>query len=326
MTAAVEETDYLVGLRDGAWLDLQVFPALRYAVPPLLPEGFTLLVGPPKIGKTWFIQATALAVAAGGRMLGIHVGEPRPVLLLALEDGDRRLQDRCRVLLGPDPIPHRLNYMTRILPGRVIDTIGSWLEIYGDRSPLVIVDTLGRVMPPALMGESSYQRDYRVGAALKRAIDEHPGASLVVNHHDRKATSDDFVDAVSGTHGLAGAADTIVVLARQRTEETGLLKVTGRDVIEAEYAVGFRDGLWSLDGDDLADAAAQAMAVRATANLGDDAARIVRFVTEHGQVRPAAVAQLLGVDAKRAGTYLGRLADSGRIRRIERGLYGPTPT
>ena len=63
-------------------------------------------------------------------------------------------------------------------------------------------------------GESAYGRDYRVGGALKRVVDDHPGASLVALHHDRKAASEDFVDSVSGTHGLAGAADTVILLSR----------------------------------------------------------------------------------------------------------------
>jgi hypothetical protein len=42
----------------------------------------------------------------GGRTLGkIKVGDPRQVLLLALEDSDRRLQDRTRKLIGDEPIP-----------------------------------------------------------------------------------------------------------------------------------------------------------------------------------------------------------------------------
>jgi hypothetical protein len=36
-------------------------------------------------------------------------------------------------------------------------------------------------------------------------------------HHNRKGESDDFLDQVSGTLGLAGSVDTIITLNRQRT-------------------------------------------------------------------------------------------------------------
>jgi hypothetical protein len=45
----------LMAIRTGAWLDEQTFPPLRYAVPGLIPEGFTLLIGPPKAGKSWLV-------------------------------------------------------------------------------------------------------------------------------------------------------------------------------------------------------------------------------------------------------------------------------
>jgi len=113
----------LATLRTGAWLDAQVFPPLSYVVPGLVPEGSVLLVGAPKIGKSWLVLAVGLAAASGGKALGLDVSK-RPVLYLALEDGDRRLQDRCRRLLADDPIPAEFQYLTRIEPGRIIDTIG----------------------------------------------------------------------------------------------------------------------------------------------------------------------------------------------------------
>jgi hypothetical protein len=45
------ETDLLAGLRNGGWLDAQDFPPLRYAIPGLVPEGLSLIVGAPKIGN-----------------------------------------------------------------------------------------------------------------------------------------------------------------------------------------------------------------------------------------------------------------------------------
>ena len=72
---------------------------------------------------------------------------------------------------------------------------------------------------------------------MKTAIETMPGASPLLIHHDRKATAADYVDAVSGTHGVAGAMDTILVLARERGSDRAVLKVTGRDIPEGEYAL-----------------------------------------------------------------------------------------
>ncbi|MGC9543612.1 AAA family ATPase [Streptomyces sp. UG1] len=314
----------LAGLRNGAWLDAQDFPPLAYAVDGLLPEGLSLLIGPPKAGKSWLILDLLLAVAAGGTAVGkIPVRQPQHVLYLALEDGDRRMQDRCRALLADTPIPERFHYLTRVEPAWVLDIIGAFLDRHPDTA-LVVIDTLGKVMPQAVPGESAYQRDYRVAGRLKRTADTYRGLALVVVHHDRKATSDDFVDSVSGTHGLAGAADTIIVLARKRQSPDAVLKVTGRDVPEAEYAMAMHDGTWTLDGDDLAAAADNARNRQETAGLGDTTLGILQFVRQHpGGVRAADVREKFGNNADQ---YLKRLYDDGRLTRVKRGVYAAVDT
>lgn len=312
-------------IKDGAWLDAQVFPPLAWAVPDIIPEGFGLLVGPPKLGKSWMALGIGLAVAAGGRALGrIPVGEARPVLYLALEDGPRRLQDRCRKLLVNSPIPKSLDFITKASPADVLDTIEAWLEFHDGKNPLVLLDTLGKVMPPSVPGESAYARDYRVGGRLKDLVDRRPGATLLVVHHTRKAGSEDWMDSTSGTNGLNGAADFTVAITRARNEQEGLLKVTGRDVPEGEYAITSTSGTWVLQGD-LEQAAAVARTVRTTAGLGDDAARVVEYVNTVGTpVKAAEVARALGIDTDKARVYLNRAADADRIMRQSRGLFAPS--
>jgi len=324
--AAATTQALLAGIRDGAWLDAQTFPPLRYAIPDLLPEGFALLVGPPKIGKSWFVINTLLGRAAGGYALGtIPVREPRRVLYLALEDSDRRMQDRCRALLGTgEPIPPLFHYLTVIEPGQLLATIDAFMTCHPETA-LVVVDTLGKVMPAALPGESAYQRDYRVGSALQQVARDHPGLTVVVCHHDRKADSSDFIDSVSGTHGLAGAADSVLVLTRDRSEHAGLLKVAGRDIPEGEYALVFDDGRhWRLDGGDLAAAAGRARDLRVSAGLGDRSAEVISFVGQHPQgATPAEVAAALGIEEKTVSAYLSRAVKTGRLARPHRGLYTP---
>ncbi|MGB3258890.1 MAG: AAA family ATPase, partial [Ornithinimicrobium sp.] len=232
---------------------------MSWAVPGLIPEGMGLLTGAPKAGKSWAALGIGLAVASGGDALGkVPTGEARPVLLLALEDGNRRLQGRCRTLLGGNPIPGRLDFLTSATPAAVLDVIDAWLKLHGHERPLVILDTLGKVMPVALPGEGAYQRDYRVGGRLKALTDGHPGACLLIVHHTRKATGEDWMDSTSGTNGLNGSADFTVNLSRDRNQDAGIIRVTGRDVPEGMYAVTATSGSWTIDGAALADAARKA--------------------------------------------------------------------
>lgn len=314
--------ELITGAHNGAWLTVQEFPPLAYAIQGLIPEGLTLEVGPPKAGKSWLTLGLLLAVASGGVALGgIKASPPRTVCYFALEDGDRRMQDRCRALLGNERIPRLFNYITEIQPGTILQTIAAWMTAYPDTA-MIVVDTLGKVMPPAMPGESAYQRDYRVGAALKREADAHQGLAIVVLHHDRKAGSDDFVDSVSGTHGLAGAADTVVVLCRKRQSPDGSVKITGRDVPESEYALKVINGMvWQLDGADLIAAAATAARRDETNALGDVSAHVLAAV----QRRPEGVRanDLVPQFGKEVYQYLKRLTEAGRIDKVARGLYVP---
>lgn len=307
-------------VRTGDWLDEQTFAETEWAVPSLIPEGFGLLTGPPKAGKSWAVLGIALAVAKGGTVLGGIEVDARPVLYLALEDGDKRLQKRCRKLLSGGAIPHDFHHVTQVPPVPVTDLIRAWVSQHSDAKPLVVLDTLGKVMPPSTPGESAYSRDYRVGSRLKSVVDDFPGSALVVVHHTRKAEGADWMDSTSGTQGLNGAADFTINLSRRRNEDDGIIRVTGRDVEEAEYAVVVTDGAWSLSGADLADAARRAQEARDTDNIGDLSARVLEFVNSSSTpVNAATVNEALGID--RANTYLNRLYNSGRITRPSRGHY-----
>ncbi len=306
--------------RDGAWLDGQKFDPLTYAIPELMPAGLGIIAAPPKAGKSLLVLDWMLAAATGGQALGrIRVGPARDVLYLALEDGDRRLQSRCRQLLADrEPIPDRLRYILAVPPGQVLAVIRHALGEHPD-TRLIVLDTLGRIMPLPLQGETTYQRDYRVAVALKRIADEQPGLTIVVIHHTRKAFADDFIDSISGTHGLAGAADTIIMMSRSRGKGEGILRVTGRDVLEADYAVTFRDGAWSLDGDTLAEARANVRRRAEAGALSGRSAEIIEFIRGRPSGAKAQdIEDKFGADGTR---YARRLEKSGRLRKPKRGLY-----
>lgn len=249
----------LDGIRTGTWLDQQDFAPLEWVVPGVIPEGFGLITGPPKVGKSWLTLGIALSAAAGTRALGkIPLSGAKPVLLLALEDSHRRMQSRVRILMRDEATPERFQYAIEAPPGFTFPMIESWLEQHEGQNPIVILDTLGKVMPNAKAGESQYQRDYRIGSALKKLA--RPGVSILVVHHTRKSESSDWMDSTSGTNGLNGAADFTLNMARDRNAPHGLIRVTGRDVEDGEYEILFNGGNWWLNGANLQQAAANAEA------------------------------------------------------------------
>ena len=306
---------------NGAWLDVQTFAPLEYAVPGIIPEGFGVLAAPPKTGKSWLVCSIGLACAAGGTALGTITVTQRPVLYLALEDGQRRLQTRCRRIMSSQPLPGAINFIIRADNSIIaFGMICEFLTRHRDDKPLIILDTLGRAKPSRPPGADPYQFDYNVGVQLKTAVDKTPGATLLVVHHTRKAESSDFLDAVSGTQGIAGSADFVLVLVRKRHSDEAFLNITGRDVVEAEYALTVTDGMWTLAGRTLAESATEAETRRERQQLGDRALEVLGFVNGRSETRAADLAAL-AIGKEQARVYLNRLAESGRIVKTGRGVF-----
>ncbi len=290
------------------------FPEPRWAVPGLVAEGLTLFVGAPKVGKSWAAWNLAVAIASGGIAFGKIAVDEGDVLYLALEDTGRRLQSRLRKVLAGDAPPERLTISTTCstLGNGGAEEIGGWLTAHPD-ARLVIVDVFARIRGRAGPQSSAYESDYGPMSVLKDLADKH-GVAILVVHHTRKADAEDFLDVVSGTQGLAGAADCIVVLKRSRGTADGLLQVTGRDVEEAEYALKFAAdlGAWQmLDGP------------AADWTLGDTRQRILRHVREHGPATPSQLAEALGIEANTAKSTAWRMAKDNQLDTAEGRYFDP---
>ncbi|MGD9514276.1 AAA family ATPase [Mycolicibacterium sp.] len=324
--AAITEPDLLVDLVNAADLDKMEFEPLTEHVPGLLVEGFTLFVGPPKVGKSWMVGDFACGCACGGRVLGTISVRARPVLLVSLEDSKRRLQSRLQKIMRGQPLPKNLDLLTEVHPKVLLATIAEWLQRHRDSSPLVVLDTLGKARHQSSANGNQYQEDYGFAGTIKELIDQVPGAAILCVHHTRKQAADDFLDTVSGTQGIAGAADSVIVLARKRKSDEGVLSVTGRDIEENEYAVRTEGGLWSLDGQDILDAAATVDTRReqfAENKLGDRKLDAIKFVNGRQTTTPAELAAHLGISDQIAGTRLAELYNADIIAKPKRGVYAP---
>jgi hypothetical protein len=225
----------------------------RWVVRDLLPEGLILLGGKPKQGKSWFCLALALAIATGGRVLDRYQAEQGGVLSLSLEDTKPRLQERLKQLLSASAaaIPADIEFA---LDWPRLDQGGlAQVEEYIQAHPglrAVIVDTWAMLAPHTKSGgRSQYEGEYSALSPLKRLADTYHLAIVLV-HHLRKAGAKDILDEITGSTGIVGTVDTILVLKRERGQEQATLYVTGRDIPQERFLplrFDAASGYWHLD-------------------------------------------------------------------------------
>ena len=223
------------------------FPEPTWAIPGIVPEGLTILAGNPKIGKSWLALNIGVAASLGGRVLGEIQVDKMPVLYLALEDSQRRLQTRLNMV---GSLPSKDLYLeTRWERGEEgLKKLVKWMKDY-PQTRLIIIDTLARFRGISLANGNQYDPDYRAIAKIKEIADQFE-ISILLIHHTRKSASDDYVEEVSGTFGLTGAADTVLRLKRGRGRADAELSATGRDIEERDIALEFRNNIgWCILGD-----------------------------------------------------------------------------
>ncbi len=294
------------------------FEPLKWAVPSLIPAGVTLLCGAPKIGKSWLSMDLARAVAAGDKAFGTIAVEQNAVLYLALEDSLRRLKDRLNKLLNFEPPPAGLYFVAmdggfpRLHEGGL-----AWIEAWIKETPnagLIIIDTLAKVRPPLRAG-SIYEQDYAVLQGLLQLANKH-GVAVVVVHHTRKGSTEDVVEEISGSFGLSGSVDSMLILKRKRTSTEGQLTVTGRDVVEAEFNLLWDAALtkWTIASD------------TKEFSVTKEREEILDVLAESDEpMSPQTIAGKLNKKSNSIRFLLHRMREDGQVTHIGRGKYSLHP-
>jgi hypothetical protein len=300
-----------LGIIDARVLMTKKLPEPRWAVPGILPEGLSLLVGKPKQGKSFMGVNIGLAVAFGGKVLGrdIEYGE---TLALCLEDSERRLQERLRPMLNGSGAPDSLHLVTswpRLDDGGA-EHLHNWLNLHLD-CRLVVVDTFAKVIQKRPGQQHLYLDDYAAVGPLKQIADEHRISIMAVHHLRKSEATNDALDEVSGSTGLTGAADSVLILKRSRGRSEAELLVVGRDMEDAEYALDFDKATctWKLLGsaDDYRKSEARA--------------DIIDLLREEGKLGPAAVASALGRNPVAVRVLMRKMVEQGDLQQHGRGVY-----
>lgn len=212
-----------------------------------IPAGLTVLAGAPKKGKSWLSLALGIAVATGQPWLGMETTQG-DVLYLDLESSQYRVKSRLsKLLVGPGPSSLYISHKSRKLDDGLAEQIKMWARKV-EHPVLVIIDTLGRVDGEKKKGENAYQSDTRVLGSLQAFALENKIAVVCV-HHLKKASmgvTDPF-ELVSGSMGITGAADAVLLLTGKRgSDEDPILSISGRDFEMKELVIHLDNGRWIL--------------------------------------------------------------------------------
>lgn len=312
-TSIARESDWRRSIVSASELKNRIFNPIRFALPGYIPEGLTIFAGKPKIGKSWFLFDLCVACSGDRFVLGDLKPVQGDVLYLALEDSPRRLKKRleklCPVGSWPDQLTLASEWKRADEGG--LKHLEEWCDSVS-HARLIVIDTLEKFRPTAKAGASAYSIDYAAIAGLQ-ALAQKRGIAIVVIHHVRKMEADDPFDMVSGTNGLSGAADTILVLRKQSGKVT--LYAKGRDIDEKETACAFNKETcrWTLLGE-----------AEAVHGSGERSAVLEALKAADGAQLP--IAEIMAATERRdrnaVDQLLFKMQRDGDLVRVKRGVYG----
>src|SRR5262249_55965031 len=218
---------------------------------------------------------------------------------------------RMTKLFGTQDWPERLFFrceMPRLADGG-LQVIKDWIK--GANNPrMVIIDTLAMVRAPKRRDESNYEADYNAVKELRALANEY-GIAIVLVHHLRKQEADDAFDTVSGTLGLTGAPDTILVIRRD-SGGNPVLPGRGRALTEIEKALTLNPDTctWTIAGD------------AREARASNERRTILAAMREMElPASPAEIASAANVKDGNARRLLLKMADDGTVKKCGYGKY-----
>ena len=236
---------------NAAALMTQEFEPLQFVIDKILPHGLFILAGSGKIGKSWLALDVCTAAASGGKLWDFHAVQGE-VLYLALEDTHRRLQTRLKKIEADGVDISRLHLATSSfgINSGMMEQVNNFLIAHPDTS-MIIVDTLERIRDTD-QDKSMYSCDYRDMTKLREITDKHNLTMLLI-HHTHKMYDPDPLNTLSGSTGLVGSVDGVLVLEKEkRVGNKAKLSIANRDTESYCFKLEFDPDVckWLFIGND----------------------------------------------------------------------------
>jgi RecA-family ATPase len=286
-------------------------PDPTFVVDALLPFGMSVLAGASKIGKSFMALDIAFGVAGGYPVLGQMVPDPGDVCYLAMEDTAKRLTGRLDSL-NPDrgdwPWDRLRIEPMDMLDGREPKHIAYEWATTAANPRLLIVDTITRFGGYPERG--GYAAEVNWMSQFHTFASRHGIALLGLTHTNQMKLEegDDWFNKISGTTGIIGTADNVMLLDVKRGESEGVLRIEGRDMDPTEHALRKVGPWWQHTS-------------QIRGRRGDLSVEIADFVIQSGGTTTKDVAEHFSMSGDKASLYLGRIKRAGIITSPKRGEW-----
>ena len=217
----------------------------RMLIDGVLSDGLAILSGDSKIGKSWMILWFCLKISQGEPVWGLPTTKT-DVIYLALEDREWRVQQRMQELTDDPPDNLHFGFSCGKLGAELEGQIKAILEEYPNTG-LFFIDTLQMVRDNVSSKVNAYAQDYRDLSALKKIADNHKMCIFLVHHNRKEHDGSNVFNDMTGSTGIAGVADTCMVLRKEdRFGNDAVLSITGRDIEEKQLRMTMRKNVWEV--------------------------------------------------------------------------------
>lgn len=232
------------------WLATEPTPSER-VLDGLLDAGDKgIVVGGPKLRKTYFAVQAGLSLAAGRDFLGWITPKPRRVLIVQLEVKENHFHRRLkRVASALNIEPWKIGDRLHVINGRGAEI--NFAEITAaakqHKSEVIIIDPLYKLV----QGDENAAVDVKPTLAAFDRLAEETGAAVIYIHHDPKghAGSRNIRDRGAGTNTLVRDCDLLITLTEhQRSPDMAVVATLSRNYPpKPEMSVRWDSGAFVVD-------------------------------------------------------------------------------
>ena len=176
---------------------------------------------------------------------------------------------------------------------------------------LIIIDILERIRQRTKKDDrqSQYSADYEALVSLQE-LSAEAQLSILTLVHQRKLGAEDLIDTVSGTLGLGGAVDTVLILGKDR-QLGKFLYGRGRDLEEFNVTVQQNDQCrWRVLGP------------KVEGQSSPERAHIIAALVRAGRpMNVKEISEAVGGKYPNVKQLLAKLHTEGQVERVSTGLY-----